>query len=117
MSSSPPHAASSTLATAASTPVPRNSAPKKRTQPQAHNSKHKRRAARVTVEPDETTQVTGLKDRYKLPLADADAYYVPDFVDPLTAQHWHDELLKLEECELSPACLPLALFGAVQSGC
>lgn len=77
------------------------SSPRKRTRPpsppQAHKPKQKRRA-RVTVDPDETTQVTG-QDRYKLPLADADAYYFPDFVDPRTAQHWHDQLLNLEECE------------------
>ncbi|GAA5957423.1 hypothetical protein JCM8115_006985 [Rhodotorula mucilaginosa] len=75
------------------------SSPRKRTRPpsppQAHKPKQKRRA-RVTVDPDETTQVTG-QDRYKLPLADADAYYFPDFVDPRTAQHWHDQLLNLEE--------------------
>ncbi|KAG0659200.1 hypothetical protein C6P46_005253 [Rhodotorula mucilaginosa] len=75
------------------------SSPRKRTRPssppQAHKPKQKRRA-RVTVHPDETTQVTG-QDRYKLPLADADAYYFPDFVDPRTAQRWHDELLNLEE--------------------
>ncbi|GAA5872730.1 hypothetical protein JCM3774_005043 [Rhodotorula dairenensis] len=57
----------------------------------------KRKRARVTVDPDETTQVTGLDDRYKLHLADADAYYIPDLVDPATAQHWHDQLLALDQ--------------------
>ncbi|PRQ75550.1 2OG-Fe(II) oxygenase [Rhodotorula toruloides] len=59
-----------------------------------------KKRARLTVGEDETTQVTSLEDRYRLPLADADAFYVPDFVDGATAQEWHDELLKLEECEL-----------------
>ncbi|KWU42741.1 2OG-Fe(II) oxygenase [Rhodotorula sp. JG-1b] len=89
---SPPHAAPASS-------TARSPSPKKRTRatpsPPQKEPKQKRRA-RVTVEPDETTQVTG-QDRYKLPLADADAYYIPDFVDSLTAQRWHDELLKLEE--------------------
>ena len=95
---SPPHAAPASS-------TARSPSPKKRTRatpsPPQKEPKQKRRA-RVTVEPDETTQVTG-QDRYKLPLADADAYYIPDFVDSLTAQRWHDELLKLEECEPTPA--------------
>ncbi|BGP35954.1 hypothetical protein JCM10296v2_007806 [Rhodotorula toruloides] len=56
-----------------------------------------KKRARLTVGEDETTQVTSLEDRYRLPLADADASYVPDFVDEATAQEWHDELLKLGE--------------------
>ncbi|POY72767.1 hypothetical protein BMF94_4175 [Rhodotorula taiwanensis] len=59
-----------------------------------------KKRARLTVAPDETTQVTRLDDRYQLHLADADAYYVPDLVKPETAQAWHDELLNLEECKL-----------------
>lgn len=43
--------------------------------------------------------MTALPDSYRLPLADADAYYVPDLVDPATAQKWHDQLLELDECE------------------
>lgn len=109
MSSPPQHAAPSTLANATSTA--HSPSPKERTRatpspPPPPQKKPKQKRARVTVDPDETTQVTG-QDRYKLQLADADAYYIPDFVDPLIAQHWHDELLKLEECEPWP---PRALF-------
>ncbi|GAA6001998.1 alpha-ketoglutarate-dependent dioxygenase AlkB family protein [Rhodotorula paludigena] len=57
----------------------------------------KPKRARKTVSLDEAPQVTSLADGYKLPLADADAYYVPDLVDEHTAQSWHDELLGLEE--------------------
>lgn len=98
MSSPPQHAAPSTLPDATSTAQKRTRATPS---PPQKKPKQKRRA-RVTVEPDETTQVSG-QDRHRLPLADADAYYIPDFVDPLTAQRWHDELLKLEECEPTPA--------------
>lgn len=62
----------------------------------------KAKRARVTVEPGESDQVTALPDSYRLPLADADAYYVPDLVDPATAQKWHDQLLELDECEQPP---------------
>lgn len=69
-----------------------------------------KKRARLTVGEDETTQVTSLDDRYRLPLADADAYYVPDFIDEATAQEWHDELLKLDQCELASGT-SLALFA------
>ncbi|GAA5906206.1 hypothetical protein JCM5296_005538 [Sporobolomyces johnsonii] len=46
----------------------------------------------------ETTQITLLDEKHRLPLADADAFYVSEFiVDEHTAQKWHDELLKLPD--------------------
>ncbi|GAA5988379.1 hypothetical protein JCM10908_003538 [Rhodotorula pacifica] len=103
----PPTAASSQVASSAA------EVPTSATEPAAESTKRPRKAtattpfprkkrssaaaARLTVRPDETEQVTCLEERYKLHLADADAYYIPDFVNPVTAQEWHDELLKLEE--------------------
>ncbi|GAA6016661.1 hypothetical protein JCM10207_000139 [Rhodosporidiobolus poonsookiae] len=53
--------------------------------------------ARKTVGADETQQVTTLDSSTRLPLADADIFYLPDFVDEQTAQGWYDELLALPE--------------------
>ncbi|GAA5962323.1 hypothetical protein JCM21900_003088 [Sporobolomyces salmonicolor] len=55
-----------------------------------------KKRARLTVGEDETTQVTLLEEKHRLPLADADVFYIPEFIgDEQTAQKWHDELLKL----------------------
>ncbi|GAA5861757.1 hypothetical protein JCM1840_005254 [Sporobolomyces johnsonii] len=57
-----------------------------------------KKRARLTIGEDETTQVTLLDEKHRLPLADADAFYVPEFIgDEHTAQKWHDELLKLPD--------------------
>lgn len=63
-------------------------------QPVEQNRKPTKRA-RVQVRVNETTQVANLSD-YRLPLADADVYYVEDFLDREVAQAWHDELLTIE---------------------
>ncbi|BGP28132.1 alpha-ketoglutarate-dependent dioxygenase alkB-like protein [Rhodotorula toruloides] len=90
----PPSAFSASSAKdASSSPKP----PKRSAKVTAGIQGRTRKRARLTVREDETTQVTSLEDRYRLPLADADAYYVPYFVDEATAQEWHDELLKLNE--------------------
>ncbi|BGP44053.1 hypothetical protein JCM10449v2_008110 [Rhodotorula kratochvilovae] len=57
----------------------------------------KTKRARFSVGADESTQVSSLGDKFRLPLADADCFYVPDLIDERTAQEWHDELLKLDE--------------------
>lgn len=71
-------------------------------------SKPKPKRARLTVGDDEATQVTCLDESYRVPLADGDCFYVPDLVDAETAQEWHDELVKLDECTF-PARSPLRL--------
>lgn len=35
----------------------------------------------------------------KLDLADCEIYYVPDFVDKMTAKRWYDELMELDTCK------------------
>ena len=65
--------------------------------------KPKTKRARLTVDPGEASQVTCL-DEHRLPLADGDAFYVPSIVDEATAQQWHDELAKLDECKLAFPC-------------
>lgn len=98
-------AAAAAAAVAAASPSPRRRAAppedsdQRAPSPPAPPENKRRKRARVSVRPDETDQVTGLDDRYKLPLADADAYYVPAVVDEATAQKWHDQLLTLDQCE------------------
>ncbi|GAA5932000.1 alpha-ketoglutarate-dependent dioxygenase AlkB family protein [Sporobolomyces koalae] len=58
-------------------------------------SKPALKRARVSVGADETTQVTSLES-FRLNLADADVFYVEDFIDRKLAQTWHDELCNIE---------------------
>ncbi|GAA5915449.1 hypothetical protein JCM6882_007895 [Rhodosporidiobolus microsporus] len=57
----------------------------------------KAKRARKAVGADEAPQVSSLPDETRLPLADAEVFYVPDFADAETAQGWYDELLKLPD--------------------
>ncbi|GAA5828487.1 hypothetical protein JCM11251_000816 [Rhodosporidiobolus azoricus] len=56
-----------------------------------------KKRARKSVGDDDTQQVTSLSASTRLPLADADVFYLPDFVDGKTAKTWYDELLDLPD--------------------
>jgi hypothetical protein len=68
--------------------------------------KPRRKPARQTVEPHESEQVSSLPSSSRLPLADADVFYLPSFVeDEREAKEWYDELLGLS-CAPLPSFLP-----------
>lgn len=54
--------------------------------------------ARLHVAPSESTQVSTLAD-FRLPLLDADCFFVPDLVSDAIAQNWYDGLVGIEGCE------------------
>lgn len=58
----------------------------------------KPKRARITVQPAETSQVTTL-DTFRVPLADADVFYVPSFTTPDVASAWYEELKDIKGCE------------------
>lgn len=43
-----------------------------------------------------------LPEDASLDLADAEIYYVADFIDPKTAERWYNELVELDTCTYSP---------------
>jgi hypothetical protein len=43
----------------------------------------------------------------RLDLADAEIYYVPDFIEPETAKRWYGDLLALDTCETCNSLLGL----------
>lgn len=58
--------------------------------------------ARASIGAHETVQVSNLA-RHRLDFADAECFYVKDFIDPQVAQAWHDELLTIDGCEPPPS--------------
>ncbi|GAA6063524.1 hypothetical protein JCM10212_006697 [Sporobolomyces blumeae] len=72
----------------------RRAAPLKPPSKKSNSTKPAKRA-RVKVEDHETTQVKTL-EQYRLPFVDGDVFYCDDFVDPETAQAWHDELVNVD---------------------
>lgn len=61
--------------------------------------KPKPKRARVQVDPSESPQVTRLSSEFKVPLKDAEVFYVPAFVEVDTADGWYEQLLGIEGCE------------------
>ncbi|BGP20897.1 hypothetical protein JCM10213_003395 [Rhodosporidiobolus nylandii] len=90
---SPSAPSSSAVATPASSPTCKTRT--KRTAKQQNGDTKPRKRARKTVEPDETHQVSCLPDAARLPLADAEVFYVPAFVGEETAKEWYEQLLEL----------------------
>ncbi|GAA6030639.1 hypothetical protein JCM8097_006251 [Rhodosporidiobolus ruineniae] len=92
--SSPPPFASSSSATTSPSPTPLN----KRTNTAQDSSVKPNKRARTTAVPlDEAQQVTSLPSSSRLPLANADVFYVPDFVNEDTARGWYEEMLALPD--------------------
>ncbi|GAA5978666.1 hypothetical protein JCM5350_002472 [Sporobolomyces pararoseus] len=90
MSPSAPLSLSSSSSDSLNPPKPAERAPKR-----TSDCKRPTKRARLTVGEDETTQVSNLGE-HRLPLADADVFYISDFIDRETAQAWHDELVQIE---------------------
>lgn len=111
----PKQAIPTTLSSSSATPPPSSS--RKRSSNLSNDDapppskKAKRKTARQTVEPHETEQVTCLPSSSRLPLADADVYYLPDFVsDEEEAKGWIEELLGLPSC--APPSLSHIFFSS-----
>ncbi|GAA6054836.1 hypothetical protein JCM3770_004098 [Rhodotorula araucariae] len=71
--------------------------PQKRTATSRPPRSSKPKRPRLSVGQTESPQVSSLGAEYRLPLADADCFYVPDLVGEHTAREWHDQLLNLDE--------------------